>query len=124
LWWLLLIVMVAYMAVVAGGLSFAMSWGAEQAEGAGPGLDPTTLATTAYTVSASLGYGFPLIVGTIAMTGEFRSQTITPSLLAEPRRTVFLAAKLVSGLAVGLFFGVAGTIAGLLGAVPVLALRG
>ena len=67
---------------------------------------------------------FPVIVGALAMTGEFRHQTITPTLLAEPRRTVVLVAKMVSSIVVGLVFGVVGTLATVGAGAAVLALLG
>src|SRR3546814_17803473 len=64
--------------------------------GMGGGGVPSGLesAQATYTVGASLGYVFPLIVGALAMTGEFRHQTITPTLLYQPLRSTVLFAKL------------------------------
>src|SRR5690625_6285407 len=45
------------------------------------------IATSIYTLAPAFGYVFPLIVGAISVTAEFRHQTITPTLLAEPRRS-------------------------------------
>ena len=119
LWWVLLLAMAAYMAFLAGIMSFVLlqdpTGGAGAFTGADPEatpeLSPTDLASTVYTLATSLGYVFPVIVGALAMTGEFRHQTITPTLLAQPRRTVVLVAKMVSSLAVGVVFGVVGTLA-------------
>jgi ABC-type transport system involved in multi-copper enzyme maturation permease subunit len=119
LWWVLLLAMVAYMAFLAAVLAYTLlqdpTAGAGSFTGAEPGqtppLPPEVLASTVYTLATSLGYVFPVIVGALAMTGEFRHKTITPTLLAEPRRTVVLVAKMVSSIAVGLLFGVVGTAA-------------
>ena len=51
-----------------------------------------------------LGFLFPLLVGTIAVTSEFRHGTIGQSLLVTPRRGVLLAVKLVAAGLVGLLF--------------------
>ena len=67
---------------------------------------------------------FPVIVGAMAMSSEFRHQTITPTLLAEPRRTVFLTAKMFSSVAVGVLFGVVGTASTVVAGAGVLALLG
>lgn len=51
------------------------------------------------------------------MARSLRSDRVNgPTLLAEPRRTVFLTAKMLSSITVGLFFGVvdSGMAAGLL----------
>ena len=127
LWWILLASMAAYMAFLAGIMAFVMTHPAGMSGGATPQAVPLgaqDVARTIYTLATSLGYVFPLIVGALAMTSEFRHQTITPTLLAEPRRTVVLAAKMISSVAVGLLFGIVGTLAtGATGA-GVLALLG
>jgi ABC-2 type transport system permease protein len=48
---------------------------------------------------------FALILGVLAVTGEFRHGTITPALLITPRRTRLLVAKLITLTAVGLILG-------------------
>jgi ABC-2 type transport system permease protein len=118
LWWVLLLAMAAYMAFLAAAMSYVLT--RVPSAGANPFADPTAqpdplsaeqIAQTVYTLATSLGYVFPVIVGALAMTGEFRHLTITPTLLAEPRRTVVLAAKMVSSVVVGLLFGLVGTLA-------------
>lgn len=114
LWWILLVALVAYMAFLAGILAFAFA----QPDALGPGtgggglgLDPAAIATSIYTLPASLGYVFPLVVGALAVTAEFRYQTITPTFLAQPHRGVVLTAKMASSLVVGLVHGVVATVA-------------
>jgi ABC-type transport system involved in multi-copper enzyme maturation permease subunit len=132
MWWVLLLAMAVYMAFLAAVMGFVLtqdpSAGANPFAGAQPGdsqpLGAEQLAQTIYTLATSLGYVFPVIVGALAMTGEFRHQTITPTLLAEPRRTVVLVAKMVSSIAVGLVFGVVGTLATVGAGAAVLALLG
>jgi ABC-2 type transport system permease protein len=130
MWWVLLLTMAAYMAFLAAIMAYVLTL--EPGAGANPfagGGDPQPLgadqlAQTIYTLATSLGYVFPVIVGALAMTGEFRHQTITPTLLAEPRRTVVLVAKMVSSIVVGLVFGVVGTLATVGAGAAVLALLG
>lgn len=132
MWWVLLLAMAAYMAFLAAILAYALLQ--DPAAGAGafagddgppaPPLPAEELARTVYTLGTSLGYVFPVIVGALAMTGEFRHQTITPTLLAEPRRTVVLVAKMLSSIAVGLLFGIVGTGATIGAGAGVLALLG
>ena len=130
LWWILLLTMAAYMAFLAAVLAFTLVQAPESMGTGVPGSDPTdpmtpeAVAKTIYTLATSLGYVFPVIVGALAMTSEFRHQTITPTLLAEPRRTMFLAAKMLSSVVVGLLFGVVGTAATVGAGAAVLALMG
>ena len=112
LWWVLLLAMVGYMAFLAGTIGVSIYLGNEQAVQSGGEALPTSpeqVAQTLYGIAASWGYIFPVIVGALFVTGEFRHQTITPTLLAEPRRHVVLSAKFVATLPVGLLFGLFGT---------------
>jgi hypothetical protein len=112
LWWILAVVMGGYMAFMAAVLAFSLT-SEEGASGMTGGmsteqLDPVAVAESVYTVAPSLGYVFPLVMGALAMTGEFRHQTLTPTFLAQPHRTTVLGAKLVVQAAVGALFGVLG----------------
>lgn len=122
-WWLLLIVMGLYMAFVAGVVGFAT--GQPAADGSSSPLDASPSgAISVYTVAVALGYVFPVIVGALSVTGEFRHKTITPTLLAEPNRTKVLAAKLLAAIPVGLVYGLVGVAAGVGAGAAGLALGG
>ena len=114
LWWILLLGLTGYMAFLAALLAIAFTQpealGAAGGGDAGLGLDPSTIATTIYTLPASTGYVFPLVIGALAVTTEFRYQTITPTFLAQPHRGWVLLAKLGSSLVVGLVLGVVSTV--------------
>jgi len=130
MWWILLLSMAAYMAFLAAIMAFALTQDPASMTRGVPGSEPATemtpesVARTIYTLATSLGYVFPVLVGAMAMTSEFRHQTITPTLLAEPRRTVFLTAKMLSNIAIGLLFGVVGTAATVGAGAGVFALLG
>lgn len=111
MWWILLAAMAGYMAFLAGTFGFTVNLATEQAADAGldGGFSPELLAKTIYGLSATLGYVFPVIVGSLAVTGEFRHKTITPTLLAEPRRNVVLLAKFLGSIPLGLLYGIVGT---------------
>ena len=123
LWWILLIVMAVYMAFIGATLAFTYTRAAELTAGL-PTLGGEAVAVAVYASGNGLGYVFPLLVGALAMTSEFRYQTITPSLLVQPNRWVFLGAKLAIALVVGLAFGVVGTLATVGAAAPLLAWLG
>jgi hypothetical protein len=54
-----------------------------------------------------------LVVGVLIVTGEYRHKTVTPTLLAEPRRGRVTAAKLVVAATAGLTLGVITAVSGL-----------
>lgn len=128
MWWALGIFLAAYMAFLAVVLAFALT-GADLATAGNASSDvtlpqPKDITLAVYTLAPSLGYIFPLIIGALAVTAEFRHQTITPTFLAEPRRGRVLLAKLLAAIPVGLAVGVIGTLASLLPGAGMLALRG
>lgn len=133
LWWVLLLCMALYMAFLGGVMAFvltqegggdAMTGGFGGAADGMPPLPPEALVRTVYTLAPALGYVFPVIVGALAVTNEFRHMTITPTLLAEPRRTLVLGAKLLASLPLGALFGIVGTLATVATGALVLGLRG
>lgn len=113
MWWVLLLTMVGYMAFLAAIMAFSFAMG-PQGGGAGgdsgPQLSSVDVALGVYTLAATLGYVFPVIIGALSVSGEFRHQTVTPTLLAEPRRNVVLGAKLLAGVPLGLLYGLAATL--------------
>lgn len=113
-WWVLLIVMVGYMAFMGAAMAFAFSFdGAEVTGTSGEAvpMDTTTAATTVYTLPSTFGYALPLLVGLLSVTSEFRHRTLTPTLLAQPDRNRFVVAKLVASIPMGVLYGVLGTLA-------------
>ena len=122
LWWVLLIVLAAYMVFMGAVMAFTLT--AETAESGAADLMPVEVAQTVYSLGNSLGYVFPLVIGALAVTTEFRHKTITATFLVEPRRTVVLVAKFMAGTVIGVAYGAAGTLATVLGGAPLLAWQG
>ncbi|UFS58422.1 ABC transporter permease [Subtercola endophyticus] len=108
LWWILAIIMVAYVALVAGGLTAILgvvgtgSGGAARA----PQISDAQRAPLIYSFGSSIGYVFPVLLGALVTTGEFRHKTLTPTFLATPKRGRILVAKLVALFVFGALFGV------------------
>lgn len=130
MWWVLLLVMALYMVFMAGALGFGIASDPDaMTEGLGQGADavtisPLQLALSVYTLAPSFGYVFPVIIGALSVCAEFRHQTITPTLLAEPRRDVVIGAKLLASLPLGVLFGVVGVVATILPGAAVLGATG
>jgi hypothetical protein len=112
MWWILAIVLFAYIALLSGGLGAlfsAITTGAIPASGRTPHFG--TLAPLVYSFATSVGYVFPLLLGALASTGEFKHQTLTPTFLANPRRGQVLATKSVSSLGIGAVYGAVALVA-------------
>jgi hypothetical protein len=112
IWWILSIVLFVYVAFTAAALGFVY---AAAATGSLPGNAPPVpeegLAEVLYSTATSVGYVFPLLVGTLMVTAEFRHKTLTPTFLATPRRNRVLVAKLAVGALIGVVLGVIGIVA-------------
>lgn len=112
MWWVLVIILVAYVGFTAAILGWIFAASATGSiSDAGPQLPAEGLAATLYSAATAVGYVFPLLIGTLIVTSEFRHKTLTPTFLATPRRGVALAAKLVVGVLLGVLYGVVGVIA-------------
>jgi ABC-2 type transport system permease protein len=66
-----------------------------------PALDTPEGALNVY-ANAPGSYLFSLIIGALIVTGEFRHGTAIATFLAQPRRVIVLAAKLIAGAVAGL----------------------
>ncbi len=134
-WWLTALVMFGYMVVMGVIMAFSLVMGMREAEKAGAPpsgssgfgnavLDEMAIATSVYTLAVALGYIFPAILGALSVTGEFRHRTITPTLLAEPRRSMVLGSKLVAILPFAFVVAVAGVVGTLIGGAATLGIMG
>lgn len=122
LWWVLLLVMIGYVAMTAVFIAFAFSSIPADAGPNAPSLDDRTTLLAAYTLGLPLGYVFPVVLGVLAITTEYRYQTLTSTFLGEPRRGLVLTAKLLVNFALGLVAGALALGSSLLAAAPVVAL--
>jgi len=116
MWWILALVLFGYIALLAGGLS-ALFGGVESGAispdsmNTGGGGDLSGLGSLPpliYSFAASVGYVFPVLLGALATTGEFRHQTLTPTFLATPKRGGVLGAKTIALFVVGAGLGLVG----------------
>ena len=107
-WWALALVTFAWtgfnVALMVFSLHFAGDAVADQLPGL-LGIDQDGIARLFYSMGTTFGYVFPAIVGAMAVAGEYRHQTITPTLLVEPVRWRLLLAKFVSVIPVSVLYG-------------------
>lgn len=124
MWWILLLAMAAYMAFLGGVMAWTVT--AAPVDGSAPVIEatPEAIRSSVYSTAVTFGYVFPVIIGALSVTGEFRHKTITPTFLAEPNRLRVLWAKLGASLPIGAFYGLAGTVAATAAGAGVLALTG
>jgi ABC-2 type transport system permease protein len=116
IWWILALVLFSYIALLAGGLAAFLGGVQSGAIGqdavtSGGGADLTALGSLPpliYSFAASVGYVFPVLLGALATTGEFRHQTLTPTFLATPKRGRVLSAKTITLFVVGAGLGLVG----------------
>jgi ABC-2 type transport system permease protein len=102
LWWIMLLVMIVLVGV---NLAFIIAFAGVSQNG-GPALperDTMEWAQVAWSAGASGGI-FVMILGVVMITSEYRYQTVTGTFLTTPRRERVIAAKLITGLLVGLLF--------------------
>lgn len=97
-WWALLLVVVAWTGVNVATMVLAVHFGGAEMNDDPSMFVPTgdDLARLLYSMGTTLGFVFPAIVGAMSVAGEYRHQTLTPTLLADPVRWRVLAAKFVS----------------------------
>ena len=71
-----------------------------------PDLGDTAMVSTVYTGGLSIAYLLTLTVGVMSIGSEYRHKTITSTFLATPKRVRVMAAKVISLLGIGAFYGV------------------
>lgn len=109
LWWVLALILFGYVAFTA--VLLAALFGALGDSLGATGVDPGVLPELVYSCATSVGYALPVLLGALSTTAEFRHQSLTPTFLATPRRSLVLGAKVVVALVVGAAFGVVGLLA-------------
>lgn len=123
MWWIMGVVILLYSAMM--GATFAALVGTTaEAMPADMGLDGPSGASMVYATAANLGYAVPVLFGAIMATGELRHRTLGLAFLAEPKREIVLAGKLIALLIVGLALGVAGVVGSVGVGAPVLSALG
>ncbi|MDR1393774.1 MAG: ABC transporter permease [Bifidobacteriaceae bacterium] len=110
MWWILMLCAAAYLMFMSLMMAFSLEFSIQQVSPEDLATAPSMiqgdrLALLVYSMAGSMAYVFPLLIGALSVTQEYRHKTITPTFLAEPRRVVVLGAKLISSLPMGLVYG-------------------
>ena len=106
LWWILALVMVLYVGALSGILAGVFGGLDLSADPTAPRIDLSQLHLIIYSTASAIGYVFPVLLGALSATSDFRHQTLTPTFLANPRRAQVLVAKGIAMAIVGALFGV------------------
>lgn len=128
LWWGLAIGMAVLAALIAMG--FAALVGSQDVgggpEGAGNPFAVMSIGTAQLVYNAGLIQSmttlFPLALGVLLITSEYRHKTISATFLSTPNRWTVLLSKMVAVGAIGTVYAVVHAAASLAGAVPILTL--
>lgn len=112
-WWILAIILFLYIGAVSGGIGALFGFfTTSEGSGMGDEAPPTEfLAPMLYGSVSTFGYVFPVLLGALAVTTEYRHQLLTPTFLATPKRGIVLGAKSLALFLFGLFYGLIGVIA-------------
>ncbi len=122
-WWVLALVMVLYIGFTAALMSLLLTQAlGPDAEQALPDvISPTD---TIYSLGSAMGYLFPVLVGALSVTTEYRHHTITPTFIAAGRRGPVLTAKVAVQATVGFLYGVFALASAVLAGVFILLSKG
>ena len=114
IWWLLALVMFFYIGfttAMMGGLLTVFSGMSEMP------IDDLPIATGIYALAATIGYLFPVLLGALSVTGEYRNGTIASSFIWAGDRGVVLTAKSSVQFVMGVAFGFISLASAVLGSV-------
>lgn len=110
MWWILGLVLLVYVGSTSAGLAVALAGVASGSLGAdavgAPAVSVEAAPPLIYSLATAVGYVFPLLIGTLLVTAEFRHKTLTPTFLAVPRRGVALVGKALAGVVIGVLYAV------------------
>lgn len=125
-WWVLTLITAVALALLAGGfaavIGLAQSGALDDVQDAAllGAADPSLV----YGLAVNIGYIFPILLGILLVTGEFRHQALIPTFLATPKRGSVLFAKLITGAVLGAALGIVAVLATVLPVAAVFAATG
>ena len=129
LWWAMLLGMAALAGLIA--LGFAALVGTEFGTDPSTGVNPFAkmnvgVAQLIYNAGLIQNFTtlFPLALGVLLITGEYRHQTMTATFLSTPRRWIVLVSKSVAVILIGVVYAVGHAAASVAGGAAMLAGKG
>jgi ABC-type transport system involved in multi-copper enzyme maturation permease subunit len=129
LWWGMLLGMMALAGLIA--LGFAALVGTDFGEDPSTGVNPFAemnagVAQLVYNAGLIQNFTtlFPLALGVLLITSEYRHQTITATFLSTPRRWVVLVSKSVAVVLIGVVYAIGHALASVAGGAGMLAGKG
>jgi ABC-2 type transport system permease protein len=129
LWWAMLLGMATLAGLIA--LGFAALVGTDFGEDPSTGVNPfktmnAGVAQLVYNAGLIQNFTtlFPLALGVLLITGEYRHQTISATFLSTPRRWVVLVSKSVAVVLIGVVYAIGHAAASVAGGAAMLAGKG
>lgn len=104
-WWVLALVMALYVAFSAAAIGLVVTVFPDDS-GAFPTMGSPGLQQMVYSLGGSIGYIFPVLLGALAVTGEYRHRTVTPTFTSVGSRGAVLGGKVTVQALMGMFYGV------------------
>jgi ABC-2 type transport system permease protein len=129
LWWAMLLGMAVLAGLIALGFAALVGteFGADPSTGVNPFAEMNVgVAQLIYNAGLIQNFTtlFPLALGVLLITGEYRHQTITATFLSTPRRWVVLVSKSIAVVLVGVVYAVGHAAASVAGGAAMLAGKG
>ncbi len=117
-WWVLALVMGLYVAFTAAVVAGSVALVGSSAAGVTTlSFGDSQLALMVYGLGPTVAYLFPVLLGALSVTSEYRHHTLGPTFVWNGSRTAVLGAKVSTQFLMGLLYGVLALAAAVLGSV-------
>lgn len=116
-WWILGLVMVLYVAFTAGLMGGLIAFVGSDEAGFPEGFDQGAMLRMIYALGPTLAYLFPVLIGALSVTAEYRHHTLGSAFIWSGSRGAVLGGKVTVQMVLGMFYGVAALAAAVLASV-------
>ncbi len=104
-WWILSLIMAVYAMFIALILSLSVNLLSPSGDMTMPLGSSSLIARLIYGTAGTNALLFPILIGALSVSSEYRYRTIVPTFLTVAKRPIALTAKLGAQLTVGLMYG-------------------